>query len=337
MGQGSTPPRSFNTVVNSNREQRARRQQKGRITLLSICTVIILILLTLIIFLIASIADVLGSNPGEPYDTTDQENNGSNSSVVYVPLAWESSKVTSGVLLVVNDEHEFDPDSVVGDLIDVYDNRTKINGSNPYQINTVTAALMHKEAFPHMEAMMQEHYRLTEGDGSILIKYAYRTYEDQENLGSVVKAGFSDHHTGCCIALHQGSASNPPAIDTDHWIYDNCHKYGFVPRYPVGKESETGVRDYEHCYRYVGLPHAAYMTENNLCLEEYVELLQTRYANGEHLSITDAAGAKYEVYYVPASNTELTTIQVPANYAYTVSGDNIGGFIITVDLSAPNA
>lgn len=338
MGQGNTPPRSFNTVVNSNREQRAKRQQKGRITLLSICTVIILILLTLIIFLIASIADVIGSNSGEPADTTDQgNNNGSNNSVVYVPLAWESSKVTSGVLLVVNNDHEFDPDSVTRDLIDVYENRTKINGANPYQINTVTAALMHKEAFPHMEDMMQEYYRLSEGDGSILIKYAYRTFADQENLGSVVKAGFSDHHTGCCIALHQGSASNPPAIDTDHWIYDNCYKYGFVPRYPVGKESETGVSDYEHCYRYVGLPHAAYMTENDLCLEEYVELLQTHYANGNHLSVTDAAGAQYEIYYVPASETELTTIQVPENYAYTVSGDNIGGFIITVDLSAPNA
>lgn len=336
MGQGNTPHRSFNTVVNSNREQRAKRQQKGRITLLSICTVIILILLTLIVFLIASIADVIGSDSNEPADTTEQGDTG-NTSVVYVPLAWESSKVSSGVLVIVNDDHEFDPDSVARDLIDVYDNRTKINGSNPYQINTVTAAYLHKDAFPHMEAMMQEYYRLTEGDGSILIKYAYRTYDDQEALGSVVKAGFSDHHTGCCIALHQGNASNPPAIDTTHWIFDNCHKYGFVPRYPVGKENETGVSDYEHCYRYVGLPHAAYMTENDLCLEEYVEFLQTHYANGDRLSVTDTNGDRYEIYYVPASATELTTIQVPENYAYTVSGDNIGGFIVTVHLDSPNA
>lgn len=337
MGQGNTPPRSFNTVVNSNREQRAKRQQKGRITLLSICTVIILILLTLIIFLIASIADVIGSNPGEPADTTDQGNNGSNNSVVYVPLAWESSKVTSGVLLVVNDDHEFDPESVEEDLLNIYDNRTKIDGSNPYQIITNPPLFMHKEAFSYMEKMMQKYYTLSEGDGSVLVKYAYRTYADQDKLGSVVKAGYSDHHTGCCIALHQGDVGGYPALETTHWIYENCHKYGFVPRYPVGKESKTGVSDYEHCYRYVGLPHAAYMTENDLCLEEYVELLQTHYANGDHLSVTDTAGAQYEIYYVPASATELTTIQVPENYAYTVSGDNIGGFIITVDLSAPNA
>ena len=77
------------------------------------------------------------------------------------------------------------------------------------------------------------------------------------------------------------------------------------------------------------------MTEHSLCLEEYVELLRTQYTGSNHLSVKDASGESYEVYYVPASANELTTIQVPENYAYTVSGDNIGGFIVTVCLDRP--
>ncbi|MBR7151203.1 MAG: M15 family metallopeptidase [Clostridia bacterium] len=333
MGQDrSTPPRSFNTVIKSNRAARAKRLRRGRITLLAICSVVILILLALIAFLVASIVDLFLPPPSGPTDPNGQ-NPGNN--VSYVAMAWESSKVSSGVLLVVNDEHSFDPDTVVGDLINVYENRTKIDGSNPYQIITNPPLFMHKEAFSYMEKMMQKYYTLSEGDGSVLVKYAYRTYADQDKLGSVVKAGYSDHHTGCCIALQQGDVGGYPPLETSHWIYDNCHRYGFVQRYPAGKEASTGVSDYEHCYRYVGLPHANYMTEHSLCLEEYVELLRTQYTGSNHLSVKDASGESYEVYYVPASANELTTIQVPENYAYTVSGDNIGGFIVTVCLDQP--
>ena len=237
MGQDrSTPPRSFNTVIKSNRAARAKRLRRGRITLLAICSVVILILLALIAFLVASIVDLFLPPPSGPTDPNGQ-NPGSN--VSYVAMAWESSKVSSGVLLVVNDEHSFDPDTVVGDLINVYENRTKIDGSNPYQIITNPPLFMHKEAFSHMEKMMQKYYTLSEGDGSVLVKYAYRTYADQDKLGSVVKAGYSDHHTGCCIALQQGDVGGYPALETSHWIYDNCHRYGFVQRYPAGKEPQN--------------------------------------------------------------------------------------------------
>ena len=137
MGQDrSTPPRSFNTVIKSNRAARAKRLRRGRITLLAICSVVILILLALIAFLVASIVDVLLPPGGGPADPNEQA---PGTNVSYVAMAWESSKVSSGVLLVVNDDHGFDPDSVVGNLINIYENRTKIDGSNPYQINTVTA------------------------------------------------------------------------------------------------------------------------------------------------------------------------------------------------------
>jgi D-alanyl-D-alanine carboxypeptidase len=108
-------------------------------------------------------------------------------------------------------------------------------------------------------------------------------------------------------------------------------------RYPAHKTDETGVSDYAYCFRYVGIPHATYISEKNICLEEYVELLKTNHSGSEHLKIEGADGKSYEVYYVAAGSGDLTTLSVPSNYAYTISGDNMGGFIVTVDLSTPKA
>ena len=38
----------------------------------------------------------------------------------------------------------------------------------------------------------------------------------------------------------------------------------------------------------------------------------------------------YEIYYVKAADGETTEVPVPVDCDYTVSGDNIGGFIVTI-------
>ena len=118
-------------------------------------------------------------------------------------------------------------------------------------------------------------------------------------------------------------------------------RYGFVQRYPASKTGLTGISGYEECLRYVGVAHAAYMTKNNLCLEEYVELIRKNHVSaegtdGKHLLVdTDGDGtANYAVYYVPKNeSSDLTTIPVPVGVPYAVSGDNVGGFIVTVTLN----
>ena len=50
---------------------------------------------------------------------------------------------------------------------------------------------------------------------------------------------------------------------------DNAYKYGFILRYPKGKEHITGFKYEPWHYRYVGKDVAKYIYENNLTLEEY--------------------------------------------------------------------
>ena len=56
------------------------------------------------------------------------------------------------------------------------------------------------------------------------------------------------------------------------WMAENCADYGFIVRYPEGKEEFYGQGCYVGHFRYVGVEAAKYIMENDLCLEEFIEL-----------------------------------------------------------------
>ena len=112
---------------------------------------------------------------------------------------------------------------------------------------------------------------------------AYRSYEYQEKLYetykennlenldmSSAKAGYSEHQTGLALDINM---DNINFLDTDEykWLVNNAYKYGFILRYPKGKESITGYKFEPWHYRYVGKKHAKIIHNNDLTLEEYLE------------------------------------------------------------------
>ncbi|MFC4617450.1 D-alanyl-D-alanine carboxypeptidase family protein [Camelliibacillus cellulosilyticus] len=146
------------------------------------------------------------------------------------------------------------------------------------------AAKALKELF---DAAKQAGYKLYGESG-------YRSYERQvaiynqnvktqgEKKASMVSAhpGTSEHQTGLAIditsqeMLDQGG---DPLIEkfgetpSGKWVADNAYKYGFIIRYPKGKEAITGY-EYEPWHiRYVGKKAAAYIYEHQLTLEQYVD------------------------------------------------------------------
>ncbi len=337
MGNQTKQPRSFNTIRRSQTKERSQRRQWSRVVLLAMGVVILLILLSLVTLGIASIADViigaLDKEPGTGDTNGAIKPSGTTTDVLYdQAIASERDAIHYGSLVLVNKQTQYQAfSSPKVSLVDIQEMQGFINGSRFYSCRD-TVKQMEANAFAAFESMMRKHFEISEGDGSVEITAAYRSYGDQDSLSSSTPAGYSDHHTGMCIALRDGVTKQDMA--KTHWVMQNCHKYGFIMRYPNEKAAETGVSNYENCLRYVGVAHATYITENGLCLEEYLTLLRTSYAGGEHLKIAGADGNAYEVYYVPVSG-ELTTYNVPSNYKYEVSGDNVSGFIVTVNLSAP--
>ena len=54
-----------------------------------------------------------------------------------------------------------------------------------------------------------------------------------------------------------------------------CTEYGFILRYPTGKSEITGIGYEPGHYRYVGLDAAREITEQDLCLEKYLDSTET--------------------------------------------------------------
>ncbi len=103
----------------------------------------------------------------------------------------------------------------------------------------------------------------------------YSDLEAQKVGGTIVKRpGFSEHN--CGLAMDVGGSgdytleqtfANTPAYT---WLMDHCADYGFILRFPEGKEDITGVIYEPWHYRYVGVEAAKYIMDNDLCLEEYL-------------------------------------------------------------------
>ena len=85
--------------------------------------------------------------------------------------------------------------------------------------------------------------------------------QSEHQLGLMVDIGLSD---GTCLL--QDCFNNLPVAE---WLRNNAYLYGFIERYPEGKQSITGIQPSAWNYRYVGVEEAKKIHESNLTMEEY--------------------------------------------------------------------
>lgn len=95
----------------------------------------------------------------------------------------------------------------------------------------------------------------------------------EETARWTMPPGCSEHETG--LAVDIVATDNQRLDDTQEqtpetiWLHENCWRFGFILRYPAGKEDVTGI-DYESWhYRYVSIEAARYLTEQQLTLDEF--------------------------------------------------------------------
>lgn len=150
------------------------------------------------------------------------------------------------------------------------------------------------------EAALEAGHRLFLASG-------YRTVERQENnfnnqleaylneglseeearertMEYLTEPGHSEHHTGLALDIVDDEwiiAGNGLDVeyetqDSQQWLVDTMTDFGFILRYPEGKEEVTGIQYEPWHFRYVGEDNAQFMFEHDLVLEEYIEWLQLR-------------------------------------------------------------
>lgn len=164
------------------------------------------------------------------------------------------------------------------------DDCTYIDGiliaNKSYPLPPSYAPGMDQEAFAHLCTMFSD----AKAAGLTLwVKSSYRSYYDQRYIynGYVARdgqaaadrysarAGHSEHQSGLAFDLNEltfAFGESPEGI----WLAENCHKYGFILRYPKDKEDITGYVYEPWHVRYIGVEKAAAIHESGLCLEEFL-------------------------------------------------------------------
>ena len=167
--------------------------------------------------------------------------------------------------------------SYLGDYVP--DDLVNVDGSYCMQ----DGVMLKSEAYEHLKEMFEA---AREEGYYFYISTAYRSYDFQKALydsyllkdsAEVVdsyssRPGFSDHQTGLACDIGMPGYKFEMFTDTDEcrWLHENAYKYGFILRYPEGKENITKYKYESWHFRYVGVEVSTYIYENNITLEEYV-------------------------------------------------------------------
>ena len=333
---------------------RSKRDKKRKLIITALAIVSILIaLFTFLIFaeLFGWFAEKTPDGPGNTDITAGQIK------LDYEDRLVSTSDLHAGDLILINSSFPYTFPETTDNYLPTYTNRNPLgtfpSGNTIYSYYLESAdscAKFESTTLDALNAWTDDFFRATGAyDLFIYNRDGYRTRDDQSTLYSndpikYSQVGQTEHHTGKVVDFYIYTSSrqlfkldDAEFAGTYSWLYKNAHKYGFIHRYPAEKASVTGISNETYHFRYVGVAHATYMFKNNLCLEEYLDLLRDSYVHGRsHLEFIGEDGTQYVVYYVAASSDSVTAIPVPKTdekTSYDISGDNKEGFIVTVTIT----
>jgi len=262
--------------------------------------------------------------------------------IIYESIEYPTSQKFDGQLILVNNNTEYfgfneELESVTAKITE--ENRTGFAGADD--------EVKLRPVFFEALADMLEKFSQEKQINDIVILDGYRTAEEQQELYDedlaqtgaesserVAKPGFSEHQTGYACDLTTSTTWDYDGQGDYSWIDEHCWEYGIILRYPENKTEITQIQYEPWHYRYVGIPHAYYISQNNLTLEEYIDILRTNYTyESQHLEIQYNENIKCEVYFVKSDDgNQNTYIPVPSGKKYEISGNNSDGFIVTAYL-----
>lgn len=177
--------------------------------------------------------------------------------------------------MLVNKYYELGKDYKPDDLVSVsWDYRLGLEKDYKY---------VRKEAY---DAYLEMWHAANKEGIYLLIDSAYRSSEEQEEVFNyyanlkgntyadsiAARPGFSEHQTGLALDIYAKECANANIFKDSKayaWLSTNSYKYGYILRYPEGKEELTGYNYESWHYRYVGKEIALKVYESGLTYDEY--------------------------------------------------------------------
>ena len=181
----------------------------------------------------------------------------------------QSTDLSKGYLLIVNKYYKLDSNYTPDNLVKV---------DNKYG-----QGYLEKETYEHFVLMAND----AKKEGLTLLSASpYRSYATQKYLYNdyvkrngqeeadtySARPGHSEHQTGLAVDIKSDLSGELMRFETTKeakWLSENAYKYGFILRYPKGKEHITGYIYESWHYRYVGVEVAEKIKDEDITYEEY--------------------------------------------------------------------
>ena len=246
-------------------------------------------------------------------------------------MYFPEGQLYSGDLILVNGDYPYNFEYGTNDI-----NLLSVEMADPVPMGSESLELSF-HASSNLNTMLRDCNEAL-GVSNTGISEAYRSKEYQQQLWDeieaaygeeytksiVAKPGYSEHHTGLAVDLtiyRDGWEDTFTGSENAAWLSENSYLYGYVRRFKEDKADITKISNEAWHFRYVGVPHATYMEEHNLCLEEYIDELRN-YTLEDPL-VVKCATAEYHIWF-----TDVPYIREPEG-VFSVSGNNVDGYIIT--------
>ncbi|MBQ8780614.1 MAG: M15 family metallopeptidase [Oscillospiraceae bacterium] len=268
-----------------------------------------LFIITILLFLGAFIISMLTepaekknkteTEPPSAFSETEEPKETSNSAVTLPdetdePPVSEAEETTSETIKEIDNEWAMFLVNSVNPLPDNYDSliSTEVvftNGDRdfsvdsrmaPYLTNMIEAAKADGIDLAVASAYRSMEYQQYNFDRSVQQRISDRgmTYDEAytDTLKEVALPGVSEHNAGLAVDILSGEYYS---FDDDGfkntkayaWLMEHAQEYGFILRYPEGKEDVTGIIYEPWHYRFVGVYYANKVKDSGLCLEEYYQ------------------------------------------------------------------
>lgn len=309
----------------------------------------VVLLLIIILLISAGISKIIhkgsdkksvDSNTSEvtsiPEESTEPDNTiNANYDFLEVP----NEDVHKGNLVLINNDHQF-TEGTAENLVKITDKK-----SGDYKV-AYSDSMLNEDVILKLNDMVKAFAENT-SIYDLMLAHTYRTIDEQQKIyddavdnekdlmsSQYVKPNCTELHTGLALDFgifpHDDKNFIYDGTGEYSWLEKNAPFYGFILRYPEGKEESTGVKyDISH-YRYVGVPHSALISQQKLSLEEYLNEIKENKFKQNPMTVSSEGNWAYTIYFIPLGENGTTNIPVPKGTEYTISGNNYDGFIVTI-------
>ena len=182
----------------------------------------------------------------------------------------KDADTSKGILLLMNKylklSENYEPDDLVAlSYHNGYTYYLRSEAAEAYEELSSAALLDNVIVYPFSA------YRSYDTQNTLYTRYKERDGEEKADTYSA-RPGFSEHQLGLAIDIRSNTLTDNLTNNDYEWMLDNSYKYGFIVRYPKGKQHITQFMEEPWHLRYLGVELATKVHDSGLTYDEYYDL-----------------------------------------------------------------